>query len=88
MSLPALVGFLSLVSSLGMILALYGLFRVLGNGRYVHFRRFFAFQAVAYGAAAVSVLTGDIRLLAVARVFTPISYLYLFWGMTRHEEAK
>ena len=85
MSLPAYIGFLSLVVSLGMILGLHGLFQTIGNGRFVHFRRFFVLQAAAYGAAAASVFTGDAILLAVARVLTPISYAYLFWGMTRRE---
>ena len=85
MSLPVYIGFLGLLISFGIILGLHGLFYTIGNGQFLHFRRFFALQAVAYGAAAVSVLTGDILLLAIARILTPISYAYLFWGMKRHE---
>jgi len=85
MSLSATIGFLSLVASLGIILLLYRVFLSLGNDRFLHFRRFFALQVVVYGAAAGGVLTGDTRLLLVARVFTPISYLYLYWGMTRRD---
>lgn len=83
MNTLTLLGVVSLVVSCGLIVALYMLFLGMGNGRYRHFRRFFLLQAVAYIAASLSVPLDNALLLVAARVLTPISYAFLFFGLTR-----
>jgi hypothetical protein len=79
----ALVGTISLGLSLSMILWLCALFARLGNGRFLHFRMFFGIQAVLYASAVLGTATSSVWWVTLARLLTPISYVYLVWGMRR-----
>lgn len=86
MTLSVFIGTSSLFVSFLLLLWLSGLFIRLGNGRFVHFQRFFFLQSVSYGLAVASLMTTLPVLLLVGRILTPLSFAYLVWGMTRRAE--